>query len=60
MKGYKTLVFAIALAIGGVLQIFDWASIVPQNQAWSGAAMLGVGAAVAALRYVTTSPMMKS
>lgn len=60
MKGWKTLAFAVALAVGGVVQTFDWASVIPQNKTWSGVAMLGVGAVVAALRYVTTTPIGKS
>ncbi len=60
MKGWKTLTFALVLAVGGVLQTFDWATIVPQDQTWSGVAMLAVGAVVAALRYVTDSPIFKT
>ena len=60
LKGYKTLAFALALAVGGVLQTFNWATIIPQDQTWSGVAMLAIGAVVAALRYVTTSPVLKS
>ena len=60
LKGYKTLAFALAIAIGGVLQTFNWATIIPQDQTWSGLAMLAIGAVVAALRYVTTSSVLKS
>ena len=57
MQGWKTLLFGIALAVAGVLQAFNWATVIPQDQTWSGVAMLAVGAAVMALRYVTTSPI---
>ena len=60
MKGWKTLIFAIAVAIGGVLQTFDWATVIPQDKTWSGIAMVAVGAAIAALRAVTTTPIGKS
>jgi hypothetical protein len=55
MKGWKTLGFAVLLAVGGVVQTFDWATVIPQDKTWSGIAMLAVGGVVAALRYVTTT-----
>jgi len=60
MKGYKTLAFALAIAVGGVLQTFNWATVVPQDKTWSGVAMLAVGAAIAVLRAITDSPVGKS
>lgn len=60
MKGWKTLAFALILAIGGVFQTFDWATVVPQDKTWSGLVMLAIGGAVAALRAVTTTPVGKS
>lgn len=59
-KGWKTLSFGILVAVVGVLQAFDWATVIPQNKTWSGAVMTGVGAVIVALRYVTTTPMGKS
>lgn len=56
-KGWRTLLFALLIAAGGVVQTFDWATIIPQNQTWSGIAMLAVGAVIAALRYITTTPV---
>ena len=55
MTGFRTLIFACLLALGGVLQTFNWATIVPQNQVWSGMAMIGIGAIVAILRAITTT-----
>lgn len=55
MKGYKTLGFAVALAVAGVLQTFDWATIIPQDKTWTGAAMIAIAAVVGALRIVTTT-----
>ena len=60
MKGWKTLAFALAVAVGGTLQTFNWATVIPQDQTWSGVAMLAIGAGIAALRVVTTTPAGKS
>lgn len=60
MKGWKTLAFALVVAIGGVVQTFDWTSVIPQDQTWSGMAMIGVGAVIAALRMVTNTSVGKS
>lgn len=60
MKGWKTLSFALLVAVAGVLQTFNWASVVPQDKTWSGLLMLAIGAAVAVLRSVTTTPVGKS
>jgi hypothetical protein len=57
MKGYKTLGFALIVAVGGVLQTFDWATVVPQDKTWSGVVMIAIGAGIAALRAVTTTPI---
>jgi len=60
MKGYKTLLFASGIALAGVVQAFDWATIIPQDKTWSGVAMLAIGAVIAGLRYVTTTPIGKT
>lgn len=57
MKGFRTLGFALALAVAGVLQTFDWATIIPQDKTWSGVAMIGVASGIAALRVWTTTPV---
>jgi len=57
MKGWKTLIFALLVAVAGVLQTFDWASVVPQDKTWSGAMMMAIGVAIAALRAVTSTPV---
>ena len=57
MKGWKTLGFSLFIAIGGVLQTFNWATVVPQNQKWSGIAMLVIAGCVAGLRVITTTPV---
>jgi hypothetical protein len=55
MKGWKTLLFALLVAIGGVVQAFDWATVVPQDKTWSGSAMIAIGAIIAVLRVVTNT-----
>lgn len=58
MKGWKTLLFAIILAIAGVLEQFDWVQIVPDG--FGGIAMAVVGFIVAWLRSVTSTPLGKA
>jgi hypothetical protein len=60
MKGWKTLLFGLFVAVSGVLQTFDWATVVPQNKTWSGVVMMAIGAAIVALRSITDSPLFKS
>ncbi len=55
MKGYRTLLFSLAVAIVGVLQSFDWASVVPPEHA--GIALTIVGVAGAVLRFFTSTPV---
>jgi hypothetical protein len=58
MKGWKTLLFAIILAIAGALEQFDWLQIIPEQ--WSGLALVVVGILVGYLRKLTTTPLGKS
>ena len=55
MKGYRTLLFSVAVAVVGVLQSFDWASVVPPEKA--GIALTVVGIAGAVLRFLTSTPV---
>ncbi len=57
MTGYKTLLFSLLIAGAGVLQTFDWVTIIPQNKTWSGILMVALGAAIAGLRSLTTTPI---
>ena len=57
LKGWRTLGFAALVALVGVLQAADWTHLIPQDQDWSGVVMVAVGAAIAALRYITTGPV---
>jgi hypothetical protein len=55
MKGYKTLLFAVILAIAGALEQFDWLQIVPEQ--WNGLVLVIVGLIVGWLRKLTTTPI---
>jgi hypothetical protein len=55
MKGYRTLLFSLGVAMVGVLQSFDWASVIPPEQA--GIALTIVGVAGAILRFLTSTPV---
>ena len=58
MKGFRTLAFSLAVAIVGVLQSADWATIVPAGKA--GLALTIVGVVSAVLRLVTSTPVFES
>lgn len=60
IKGWKTLGFGLLVALVGVLQTFDWTTIVPPNQTYTGAVLTAIGAIIVALRYVTTTPIGRS
>lgn len=53
MKGWKTLIFAAVLALAGVIEQFDWATVIPEG--WAGIVLLVVGVVVAWLRKLTTT-----
>jgi hypothetical protein len=54
-KGWRTLIVSVILAVIGVLQTADWATIV--GPAAVGPVMLGIGAVVALLRALTDTPV---
>jgi len=58
MKGWRTLLFAGIVAIAGVLEQFDWFSVVPEG--WGGLAVVVIGIVVAYLRKITTTPLGES
>ncbi len=57
MKGWKTLGFALLLAVLGVAQSFDWATVIPDSATWKGFALLTIGGIIAGLRVMTTTPV---
>lgn len=56
MKGWRTLAFSAAVALLGVAQAADWTSILGSSP-YAGWVTLGIGAAVAALRVITNTPV---
>ena len=59
LKGWRTLLFSLLVATVGVLEVTDWASIVPDGPA-KGWILLGISIAIAWLRVITTTPVGKS
>jgi hypothetical protein len=54
MTGYKTLIFNALIAVWGVIETFDWTSVVGEN---AGIAMIIIGAVGAILRAKTSTPV---
>ena len=55
LKGWKTIATSVAIAVAGVLQTTDWATVVePQDV---GPTLLVIGIVVAVLRAVTNTPL---
>jgi hypothetical protein len=57
LKGWRTLLLSVAMAVIGALQTADWATIIAP--AAVGPLMLWLSAAVAVLRVLTTTPVGK-
>ncbi len=55
LKGWKTMLVSLAIAVAGVLQTADWATIVPPSKV--GPTILGMAILVAVLRALTTTPV---
>jgi hypothetical protein len=55
VKGWRTVMLSVLLAVVGVLQTADWATIVPPRAV--GPVMLAVAIAVAVLRVLTDTPL---
>lgn len=55
MRGMKTMLFAIAVAVLGVLEQSDIAPMIPEE--YRGYWMIGIALAVAILRAVTRGPV---
>lgn len=59
MKGWRTLLFAIGVAIVGVLEATDWAELVPDGPE-KGWYLLAISIGIAVLRVLTTTPVGRS
>lgn len=59
MKGWRTLLFAVAVAVVGVLEATDWAELVPDGPE-KGWYLLGISIGIAVLRVLTTTPVGRS
>jgi hypothetical protein len=55
LKGWRTIGVSAAIAVIGVLQTTDWATIVPSSEV--GPTMLFIGVLVAVLRLLTDGPV---
>lgn len=55
VKGWRTVLVAVMLAVVGVLQTADWATVVGARQV--GPVMLAIGILVAVLRTLTDTPV---
>lgn len=55
LKGWRTLLISLAIAVVGVLQTADWATLVGENAV--GPVMVAIGIAVGALRAFTDTPL---
>lgn len=51
LKGWRTLIFAAVVALVGVLEAFDWATVIPEQ--YHGWALALIGVVIAWLRKVT-------
>jgi len=58
LKGWKTILVSLAIAVAGVLQTADWATIVPASKV--GPTMLVIAVLVAVLRTITSTPVGRS
>jgi hypothetical protein len=58
IKGFKTLIFAIIVAVLGVLETFDWISIFDGESGGIWVSVIGI--VIAFLRKITTTPMLKN
>jgi hypothetical protein len=55
LKGWRTVLLSMAIAVVGVLQTADWATIVGPAQV--GPTMLAIAIVMAVLRTVTDTPV---
>ena len=59
LKGWRTLAFSLLVAAVGVVEVTDWASLIPDGPA-KGWTLLAISLAIAWLRVITTTPVGRS
>jgi len=58
LKGWKTILFNIAIAVVGVLQAVDWIDVLGSERA--GLAVTTIGIVGTVLRFLTDTPALQS
>ena len=56
MTGWKTYIFGLLVTLLSQVQVWDWASLIPDNPRLVGWIGTGIGAAIIVLRSITTGP----
>lgn len=60
LTGYRTMIVSAVIAVVGALQGLDWVHLLPSDPATVGWVVMGLGAIMAVLRSITTTPMGRS
>lgn len=60
MKGYRTIILAVLVAVVGALQGLDWVKLIPDHPQTVGYIVSALGIAFGTLRYVTNTPIGKA
>lgn len=58
LKGWRTLLVAIIVAVIGAVEVFDWAQIIPEQ--YVGVAMVVIGFVMGILRKLTNTALGES
>lgn len=59
MKGFRTIILAVAVTAVGAVQATDFVQLIPDDPQTVGWIMTGLGVAMALLRQLTTTPLFK-
>jgi len=60
LKGYRTIIVAVLIAVIGALQGLNWLNLLPDNAEAAGWIVSGLGFVMMALRAVTDTPVGKA
>ena len=58
LRGFRTLLVAALIACMGVLEVTNWADVIPNGPS-KGYVLVGIALVMAVLRAVTTTPLGK-